>query len=161
MPGAGRKGYRLSTRRSWVRQAVRLSIALACLTLSAEGVLAQSRGEELYLQHCAACHQPNGKGILGIFPPLAGNADVIAEDPQEVQVYLGRIIFGYHGALIVNRELYTGRMPPIGYFGRLNDSELLDLINYIRGAWGNSARPVTFAELATARAADRPEPGGR
>lgn len=136
-----------------------MAIAFACLTLAANGVFAQSRGEELYLQHCAACHQPSGKGIPGIFPPLAADATVIAEEPQQVQVYLGRIIFGYHGALIVNRELYTGRMPPIGYFGRLTDNELLDLINYTRGAWGNVARPVTFGELATARAAGRPDRG--
>lgn len=44
-------------------------------------------------------------------------------------------------------------MPPIGYFGRLNDSELLDLINYQRTAWGNAARPVTPEDLALVRGA--------
>lgn len=124
----------------------------AALTLGVSGAQAQSSGEELYLQHCAACHQPDGKGIPGIFPPLAGNPVVTAEDDKGVQTYLSRIIFGYHGGLIVDHQVYSGRMPPIGYRGRLNDNELLDLVNYQRTAWGNSARPVTFSELATARA---------
>lgn len=117
---------------------------------------AQSPGEELYLQHCAVCHQPDGKGIPGFFPPLVGNVTVVAEDKDGVQAYLATIIFGYHGGLIVNGQMYAGRMPPMGYRGRINDSELLALINYQRTAWGNDARPVTFPELAEARAAGTP-----
>jgi len=114
---------------------------------------AEERGEALYEAHCAACHQPDGKGVPGIFPPLAGNRLVTGEAPEQVQTFLRRIIFGYHGGLIVDQQLYSGRMPPIGYMGRVNESELLALINYPRGAWGNGARPVTFEELAAAREA--------
>jgi mono/diheme cytochrome c family protein len=131
-------------------------LAVTSLVLAAGGLHAEPRGEELYLQHCAVCHQPNGKGIPGFFPPLAGNPHVTAEDSEAVQEHLGRIIFGYHGGLIIDHQMYSGRMPPIGYHGRMNDSELLDLINYQRSAWGNYARPVTFSELAEARAAGRP-----
>ncbi|HSH29646.1 MAG TPA: cytochrome c [Thiohalobacter sp.] len=125
------------------------------LLLTAAGAQAGSPGEALYLQHCAVCHQPDGKGVPGLFPPLAGNPRVTAEEPAQVQVYLGRVIFGYHGGLIVDKQVYSGTMPPIGYAGRINDSELLDLINYQRSAWGNDARPVTFEELAKVRAAGR------
>jgi len=129
--------------------------AVVGLMLAAAAVQAQSPGEALYLQHCAVCHQPDGKGVPGFFPPLAGNPRVTAEDPDQVQVYLGRVVFGRHGGLIVDKQVYSGTMPPIGYVGRVNDSELLDLINYQRQAWGNDARPVTFEELAKARAAGR------
>ncbi len=98
-------------------------------------------------------HQPDGKGIPGFFPPLADNARVNSDDPGMIQKYLRRVIFGYHGGLIVNNQMYSGRMPPIGYVGRLNDSELLKLINYQRSAWGSNARPITFSELAKARKA--------
>lgn len=128
-------------------------LAVTALLLAAAGVQAQSPGEALYLQHCAVCHQPDGKGVPGFFPPLAGNPRVTAEDPDQVQVYLGRVIFGHHGGLIVDQRVYSGTMPPIGYVGRVNDSELLDLINYQRQAWGNDARPVTAEELAKAREA--------
>ena len=129
--------------------------AVVGLMLAAAAVQAQTPGEALYLQHCAVCHQPDGKGVPGFFPPLAGNPRVTAEDPDQVQVYLGRVVFGHHGGLIIDKQVYSGTMPPIGYVGRVNDSELLDLINYQRQAWGNDARPVTFEELAKARAAGR------
>jgi hypothetical protein len=45
--------------------------------------------------------KPNGKGIPGFFPPLAGNEHVTTEDPQEVQEHLNRIIFGFHGGLVI------------------------------------------------------------
>jgi mono/diheme cytochrome c family protein len=123
------------------------------LLLCVSSIQAADPGSTLYMQHCSVCHQPDGKGIPGFFPPLAGNPRVTAEDAETVQEYLRRIIFGYHGGLIVDKKVYSGRMPPIGYVGRINDSELLDLINYQRTAWGNDARPVTFEELAEARRA--------
>jgi nitrite reductase (NO-forming) / hydroxylamine reductase len=125
--------------------------SLTALTAIADAGTDLSRGEELYANHCAACHQPDGKGIPGVIPPLAANPRVNSDKPGDIQDYLGKVIFGYHGALMVDRQLYTGRMPPIGYFGRVNDSELLDLINFQRQSWGNDARPVTAAELAEAR----------
>lgn len=127
--------------------------AAAVLLMTTSPVRANLEGQALYLQHCSACHQPNGKGISGFFPPLADNAQVNSDDAQTIQNYLRRVIFGYHGGLIVNNEVYSGRMPPIGYVGRLNDSELLKLINYQRTAWGGNARAITFTELAKARKA--------
>lgn len=105
------------------------------------------------MQHCSVCHQPDGKGIPGFFPPLADNVRANSEDTGAIQKYLRRVIFGYHGGLIVDHQMYSGRMPPIGYVGRLNDSELLKLINYQRSAWGSKARAITFTELASARKA--------
>ncbi|MEN8264456.1 MAG: cytochrome c [Nitrospirota bacterium] len=133
-------------RNAFVTSYISFVVVLLILAVSPTG--AGTTGEALYLQYCAACHQPNGKGIPGFFPPLAENPLVTTEDPEKIQKYLERIIFGYHGGLTVKGELYSGTMPPIGYFGRLNDSELLDLINYQRIAWGNKAKPVTTLDLA-------------
>jgi hypothetical protein len=84
-----------------------------------------------------------------------------SDNPESIQEYLRLVIFGYHGGLIVNNQVYSGRMPPIGDVGRLNDNELLKLINYQRSSWDNSARAVTFNELATAREAGRLKPSSR
>ena len=127
--------------------------AVSALLLSASTVQASPVGENLYLQHCAVCHQPDGRGVPAIFPPLADNLRVTSNDPGKIQDYLRRVIFGYHGGLIVNNQMYSGRMPPIGYVGRINDTELLDLVNYQRTAWGSKARLITFTELAKARKA--------
>ena len=32
-----------------------------------------ARGAALYSANCAACHQPTGQGLAGVFPPLAGD----------------------------------------------------------------------------------------
>ena len=129
--------------------------ALSLLMLNTASAEVTNRGEALYLEHCAVCHQPEGKGIPGLVPPLAKNPRVLAEEPKEIQEFLTRIIFGSHGGLVVDNKVYSGRMPPLGYTGNINESDLLELINYQRSAWGNDARPITFKELANARAKGR------
>lgn len=124
---------------------------LSLLMLNTASAEVAKRGEALYIEHCAVCHQPNGQGISGLIPPLADNPRVLAEEPKEIQEFLTRIIFGYHGGLVVDNKVYSGRMPPLGYTGNINESDLLELINYLRSAWGNDARPITFKELANAR----------
>ena len=42
------------------------------------------QGAKLYLDHCAACHQAKGRGITGVFPPLAGNGVVLAPDAADI-----------------------------------------------------------------------------
>jgi mono/diheme cytochrome c family protein len=132
-------------------------LAIIQLSFASSNIQASSTGESLYLQYCAACHQPNGKGIPGFFPPLAANPLVVSEDPGKIQEYLGRVIFGYHGGLMVDGQLYSGTMPPVGYLECYHDSELLALINYQRTAWGNAAKPVTLSDLAKARGAKMKE----
>jgi len=136
-------------------------VGAAALLISVPAAYADSEGEELYLQHCSVCHQPNGGGIPSLFPPLAGNTQMSSDEPETIQEYLRLVIFGYHGGLMVNNQVYSGKMPPIGDVGRLNDGELLKLINYQRSSWGNSGRAVTFSELAKAREAGSLTPGSK
>ena len=41
-----------------------------------------ARGESVYLANCSACHQPNGQGLPGAFPPLA-QSDYLLRDRRE------------------------------------------------------------------------------
>lgn len=143
----------MNIRKNTVSITILSVVAATALLLSISAVQASSVGEALYMQHCSVCHQPSGKGIPGFFPPPADNARVNSNDSGTIQKYLRRVIFGYHGGQIVNNQMYSGRMLPIGYVGRLNDSELLKLINYQRSAWGSNARAIKFSELAKARKA--------
>jgi mono/diheme cytochrome c family protein len=45
---------------------------------------ASAKGALLYLNNCAACHRPDEQGYERVFPPLAGNAVVLAERPESV-----------------------------------------------------------------------------
>ena len=78
-----------------------------------------ARGEAVYLGNCAACHQPNGQGLAGAFPPLA-QSDFLQGNRREV---MAAALFGMSGPITVNGVDYNGVMPSAGY---LSDQELAD-----------------------------------
>lgn len=110
-------------------------------------------GAALYANNCASCHQANGLGIAGVFPPLANSAVVTAADPAE---HIRVILFGADGRPIDGTD-YPGAMPPWG--DQFTDEEIADLVNHERRSWGNTAPPVTEADVAAIRA-DGPSGGG-
>jgi mono/diheme cytochrome c family protein len=97
----------------------------------------------LYLDHCSGCHQAQGRGIPGVFPPLAGNGVVLARDPADIlKVVLGGV---------PAQGKYT---PMPSFASQLTDKGIADLANYIRTSWGNTAPPnVTPAMVAKLRGA--------
>jgi mono/diheme cytochrome c family protein len=102
----------------------------------------QQRGAALYLDHCVACHQAKGRGMPGIFPPLAGNQAVIARDPGNV---LQAVLNGI--------PMQNGYIPMPSFAGQLNDQQVADVANYVRTGWGNTAvANATAADVARLRA---------
>jgi nitrite reductase (NO-forming)/hydroxylamine reductase len=102
------------------------------------------RGEAVYLANCSACHQPNGKGLPGAFPPLAGS-DYLRGNRQEV---MAAALFGLSGPITVNGVAYNGMMPSLGH---LTDEDLAAALTYVFGAWGNDLAAVSAAEVAALR----------
>ncbi len=98
-------------------------------------------GEALYATNCQTCHQGNGEGLLGAFPPLKGSKVVLNDNP-EVQVTI--IMQGYNGRV---SEGY-GIMPPVGTNNNLSPGEIAAIINHERGNWGNNSKKVTEEEVA-------------
>ena len=94
-----------------------------------------ARGEEIFTTVCIACHQPDGKGIEGIYLPLAGNPAVILEDPT----YLITVILNGRGGMPRFESTY-------------DDEEIASIATYIRQTWGNSASEVTPEQVAAVRA---------
>ena len=102
-------------------------------------------GQALFTGTCSTCHQPNGEGIPGVFPPLA-KSDYIAADPKAV----ARIILhGMQGPVKVNGTDYNSIMPPMN---QLTDDEVANISTYVLNTWGNTGGKVTKAEAATIRA---------
>lgn len=97
-------------------------------------------GKKLYMQTCAACHQENGKGLAGAFPPLAGSAIVNDED---YELFIQIILQGYDA-----RSEY-GQMP--AFADQLTDGEIAAIANHERSSWGNSASPVTADQVKQLR----------
>jgi nitrite reductase (NO-forming) len=101
-------------------------------------------GRKVYLKSCFVCHQPDGKGLPGVFPPLAKSDYLMADKERSIRI----IIAGQSGEIIVNGQRYNGIMPPVP----INDQQVADVLTYIRNSWGNSGSPVTVDEVRRVRA---------
>jgi cytochrome c oxidase cbb3-type subunit 2 len=113
-----------------------------------------SSGKEIYMKAapggglCFTCHQPNGQGITGQFPPLAGSDWVLGEKERLIKIS----IHGLMGEIEVNGVKYNNVMAPPGIPpGSLTDQQIADVLTYIRNEWGNSASAVSPEEVATIR----------
>jgi nitrite reductase (NO-forming) len=102
-------------------------------------------GEALFAGTCSTCHQANGQGLEGVFPPLAGS-DFIKADPKRVA---NIITHGFSGPITVNGKDYNSVMPPMS---QLTDDEVANIATFVLNSWGNPGGRVTKEEAAQARA---------
>ncbi len=87
-----------------------------------------SAGETVYKNKCMACHQENGEGVAPSFPALK---DKVADIN-----------------IVVNGKENTAMA---AYKEQLSDQELVDVINYVNHAWGNSADDITVDDITAAK----------
>lgn len=112
---------------------------------------AMEAGEATYLANCAACHQPDGKGLTGAFPPLA-SSDYIRNVPKERLIDV--VLKGFSGKVTVNGADYDGVMPALNH---LSDTDVANVLSYINHSWGNGGANVAAAEVTARRGAQTPE----
>jgi cytochrome c oxidase cbb3-type subunit 2 len=98
-------------------------------------------GEQLYMQTCAACHQANGLGLVGAFPPLAGSSIVNDKNPE---LMIQIILQGYDA-----RPDYATM---VGFADQLTDEEIAAIANHEKTSWGNKAPEITADEVKKIRA---------
>ena len=103
-------------------------------------------GARLFVTNCSACHQLNGTGLPGAFPPLKGNPAVLDADPM---TQIDTILHGLHGKAI-NGTTYPSAMPP--FAAALTDTEIANIANHERTSWGNDGKLVTADEVKAVRA---------
>jgi len=101
-------------------------------------------GQALFAGTCSTCHQGNGAGLPGVFPPLA-KSDWLAANPKRA---IDVVLHGMSGAVKVNGQDYNSVMPPMN---QLNDDEVANILTYVMGSWGNPGGKVTKAEVAERR----------
>ena len=102
------------------------------------------KGRELYLQNCAACHQPEGQGLPGAFPPLA-KSDYIAADPLDI---IKVTLNGKQGRMTVNGIEYDNVMPAMSY---LDDRDLSRIATYVLNSWGNPGGRISREQVEAYR----------
>lgn len=88
---------------------------------------------------CGGCHQGNGLGIPGQFPPLAGSEWVLGGTERLIRV----VQHGLIGAIVVKGQNFNtpGGMQPFG--AAMSAGDLANVLTYIRNSWGNEAPMVT------------------
>jgi mono/diheme cytochrome c family protein len=102
-------------------------------------------GKRVY-NSCAACHQANGEGVAGRFPPLADSEWVTGD----LRILSRILLQGMEGPMTVRGNRYEGLMPA---WPNLSDRDIAAVLTYIRGSWNNDASEVPPELVADVRAA--------
>ena len=100
--------------------------------MSPTAVLA--RGRHLYGQ-CMSCHQPNGRGLPPIYPPLDESPFVTGSSERLARI----LLHGLQGQIEVHGRTYNQAMPAAPF---KSDADYAAIMTYIRQAWDNAAEPV-------------------
>jgi cytochrome c oxidase subunit 2 len=127
---------------AWVNEQKKKVVAAAAPDPGKQWTLEElkAQGEKVYGSICSACHQPNGMGIPGSFPPLSGSK--VVNGPKEDQIKL--VLNGRKGVFTPNSA-----MPPQA---NLSDVDIAAAITYTRNSWANkTGQMVTPAEVKAAR----------
>lgn len=109
---------------------------------SAQSVVTLAEGRSLYQTHCMMCHQPQGEGVRGMQPALAGNAAVEGDVGYLIEVtVLGQ---GDHDGALAASGDYRQQMLGFEY---LSDAEIAAILTFIRKSWGNNASAVSEEQV--------------
>ncbi len=102
------------------------------------------QGRAVYA-NCQSCHQANGQGLAGQFPPLAGSEWVNTGEKRIIAILLK----GLQGPVVVEGKQFNGAMP--AWEKTLTDKKIAAVASYVRSEWGNTAPEITPEKVAAAR----------
>lgn len=105
-----------------------------------------ARGKRIYESSCFACHQTDGNGLAGAFPPLA-KSDYLNDKKKAISA----VVHGLEGPIKVNGKEYNNVMPA----QVLSDEEVANVLSYVYSSWGNKKTNVTPAEVKSVRASGK------
>jgi mono/diheme cytochrome c family protein len=104
------------------------------------------RGKKVFSANCQTCHQANGQGVPGQYPPLAGSEFTNGGSRRMAMI----VLIGLQGPVKVKGQQYgSAVMQP--WDKTLTDQKIADVMTYERSEWGNKATPVTAEQIAALR----------
>ena len=103
------------------------------------------KGKQVYMGLCFACHQADGKGLPGAFPPLAAADYMLADRDRAIRT----VLKGLTGPVTVNGVTINSVMPP--QEAVLTDAQIADVLTYVYNAWGNKGDAFTPDQVKAAR----------
>jgi mono/diheme cytochrome c family protein len=94
-------------------------------------------GKKLFSANCITCHQANGQGQPGQFPPLAGSEFVLGDASNRL---IAIVLKGLQGPVQVKGQAVNNAMQ--AWEGQYTDQQLAAILTYVRSDWGNSAPEI-------------------
>lgn len=104
-------------------------------------------GKRVFEGTCMACHQSNGEGVAGAFPPLAKSDFLNANRKRAMQIVAG----GLTGPVTVNGKTFNSVMPA----QQLSDEDIANVLTYVYNSWENSGGEILPTEVKAQRSAPR------
>jgi len=108
-------------------------------------------GKRQFQEACMACHQANGLGVPGAFPPLAGSEWANGSEERAIRI----VLHGLGGEVKVGAATFNGAMPSFGKVPgsgfNWRDDQIAAVLTYIRQEWGNKAGPITPEQVTAIR----------
>jgi mono/diheme cytochrome c family protein len=95
-------------------------------------------GKALFSANCITCHQANGQGAPGQFPPLAGSDFVLSNATNRL---IAIVLKGLQGQVQVKGAQFNNAMQ--AWEAQYTDIQLASILTYVRSDWGNNGPPVT------------------
>ena len=103
------------------------------------------RGKKVFAANCQTCHQANGLGTPGQYPPLAGSEFTTGGSKRPAMI----VLKGLQGPVTVKGQKFgSAVMQP---WESLGDQKVADVLTYERSEWGNNASPVTKEQITALR----------
>lgn len=111
------------------------------------------RGKKLFKRTCQQCHQEDGKGLPGVYPPLVNSPWLLNGEERAIKILLK----GMSGPVTVLGKNFNGNMPPVGDW---KDRDIAAVLTFVRQNWGHTADPISEEKVAEVREAikDRNKP---
>jgi mono/diheme cytochrome c family protein len=128
-----------------IAQLARSATAVAAILITANVLpiaRADASGASLFIAHCAVCHQSDGQGIPGMYPPLADSVGDFVHSPDG-RAYLVHVLsFGLNGPIVVSGAHYNGYMQS---WAQLSDDDIAQLLNHVLTDFNAKQLPRDFA----------------
>ena len=106
----------------------------------------RDRGKKIFAANCQTCHQANGLGVAGQYPPLAGSEFTTGGSRRPAMI----VLKGLQGPVTVKGQKFGAAvMQP--WDKTLTDQKIADVLTYERSEWGNNGSPVTAEQIAALR----------
>lgn len=139
--------YTLSDNRALLVVLAALLIMTGCGADSAD-LTKEERGQRVYRAYCLSCHQADGSGIPGMYPPLQETDWVEGDAGRLIRL----VINGLAGPIVVKGEEYNNIMPP---HGTLSDDQIAAVLTYVRQNFGNDAPAISADDVHAVRSTNQ------